>query len=70
MGLFIKVEIDVSKCKAKKEVAKWVQVCPVNIFTIEDNLPVVVEANEDECTLCMLCLEAFPKGAISINKLY
>jgi NAD-dependent dihydropyrimidine dehydrogenase PreA subunit len=41
MGEFIKVEIDLSKCKGKKEIAAWVQVCPVNIFKMEGNLPAV-----------------------------
>ncbi|MGD2185402.1 MAG: hypothetical protein PVI71_04700 [Desulfobacterales bacterium] len=70
MGEFIKVGIDVSKCAGRKKAAEWVQVCPVNIFKMADNLPVVVAENEDECTLCMLCVEAFPKGAIRIHKLY
>ena len=34
MREFIKVEIDLSKCAGRKEVAEWVQVCPVNIFTM------------------------------------
>ena len=70
MGEFIKVDINLSKCKGKNKIAVWVQVCPVNIFKMKDDLPVVVEENEDECTLCMLCIEAFPKGAITIHKLY
>jgi NAD-dependent dihydropyrimidine dehydrogenase PreA subunit len=70
MGEFIKVEIDLSRCAGRKKIAEWVRVCPVNIFKMEDKLPVVVEENEDECTLCMLCVEAFPKGAITIHKLY
>ena len=70
MGEFIKVDINWSKCKRKNKIVEWVQVCPVNIFKMEADLPVVVEENEDECTLCMLCIEAFPKGAITIHKLY
>ncbi len=70
MGEFIKVEIDLSKCTDMSDAAKWVQVCPVNIFTVENNQPVVVEENEDECTLCMLCKDAFPQGAVTIHKLY
>jgi NAD-dependent dihydropyrimidine dehydrogenase PreA subunit len=70
VGEFIKVEIDLSKCTDMSDAAKWVQVCPVNIFTVENNLPVVVEENEDECTLCMLCIDAFPSGAVTIHKLY
>ncbi len=70
MGEFIKLEIDLSRCAGEKNVAEWVGVCPLNIFKMEDNLPVVVKENEDECTLCMLCVEAFPKGAITVHKLY
>ena len=35
MGEFIKVEIDLSKCKDMSDVDNWVQVCPVNIFKTE-----------------------------------
>lgn len=70
MGEFIKVEIDLTKFAGTEEIAHWVQVCPVNIFTIEANRPVVVKENEDECTLCMLCVEAFPAGAVTIHRLY
>ena len=70
MGEFIKVEIDLSKCSDLSDADKWVQVCPVNIFTVENNQPVVVEENEDECTLCTLCIEAFPPAAVTIHKLY
>ena len=70
MGEFIKVDIDLSSCTDISEAAKWVEVCPVNIFKLKDGQPVVVEENEDECTLCMLCIDAFPKAAIKIHKLY
>ena len=70
MGEFIRVEIDLSKCKDMSGVDNWVQVCPVNIFKTEGHQPAVVEENEDECTLCMLCIEAFPQDAITIHKLY
>ncbi len=70
MGEFIKVEIDLAKFAGEEETANWVQVCPVNIFAIEANQPVVVKENEDECTLCMLCVEAFPTGAVTIHRLY
>ncbi len=70
MGEFIKVEIDLDKCTGMQEITDWVQVCPVNIFEIHDNRPVVIEENEDECTLCMLCVEACKTDAIRIHKLY
>ena len=70
MGEFIKVNIDLSKCADISKVAKWVEVCPVNIFKFEDSQAVVIEENEDECTLCMLCIDAFPEGTVTIRKLY
>jgi NAD-dependent dihydropyrimidine dehydrogenase PreA subunit len=70
MGEFIKLEIDLSKCTDMSDVDKRVQVCPVNIFKAEGGQPAVVEENEDECTLCMLCIEAFPQDAVTIHKLY
>ena len=70
MGEFIKIEIDLDKCAEIKKINDWVQVCPVNIFNTKDNHPIVIEENEDECTLCMLCIAAFPTGAVTIHKLY
>jgi len=70
MGEFIHVEIDLKNDGKGSVPLKWVDVCPVNIFKIENNRPVVVEENEDECTLCMLCLNACKSGALTIHKLY
>ena len=70
MGEFIKVEINLDNDTDISEAAKWVEVCPVNIFKIQDGQPVVVAENEDECTLCMLCIDAFPQGTVAIRKLY
>ena len=70
MGEFIKVEINLDNDTDISEAPKWVEVCPVNIFKLEDGQPVVVEDNEDECTLCMLCIDAFPQGTVAIRKLY
>jgi len=70
LGEFIKVVIDSDQCQDRTELNEWIDVCPVNIFKLENNRPVVVEENEDECTLCMLCVNACKKGTITINKLY
>ena len=70
MGEFIKVEIDLSKCLQSEDVARWVEVCPVNIFRMVNGQPEVVATNEDECTLCRLCVEACSTDAITIHKLY
>lgn len=70
MGEFITITIDQSKCGDIEQVNAWVKVCPVNIFEVEDGVPVIVKENEDECTLCDLCLEACKTGAVAIEKRY
>jgi len=70
MGEFISIIIDQEKCGDIEEVKAWVQVCPVDIFELKNGKPSVVEENEDECTLCDLCVEACNTGAITIKKLY
>jgi NAD-dependent dihydropyrimidine dehydrogenase PreA subunit len=42
----------------------------VNIFGKEGDNPSVIEDNEDECTLCDLCIQACIPKAITIRKLY
>jgi len=41
-----------------------------NIFSSNGDYPKAVEANEDECTLCDLCLQGCEVDAIAIHKLY
>ena len=70
MGIFVKVEVDKSKCSGCEECGKCVRVCPVSIFAPQEDLPSVIEDNEDECTLCEMCLHECIPGAIVIRKLY
>jgi NAD-dependent dihydropyrimidine dehydrogenase PreA subunit len=42
----------------------------VNVFEKKDDKPVIVEENEDECTLCDLCQRACSPSAITIHKRY
>ena len=70
MALFIDVKIEGAcqqGCKA------CVEACPVDIFTAKpvgnQNVSVLGE-NEDECTLCDICLERCPVHIIKINKKY
>jgi NAD-dependent dihydropyrimidine dehydrogenase PreA subunit len=70
MGEFIKVKIDFDKCVGIKESGGCVRACPVNIFEEKGDNPAIVAANEDECTLCELCLQACKPAAITIIKLY
>jgi len=70
MGIFIKVEVDDRKCKGLKECGECVDTCPVRIFLIEKEKININSENEDECTLCNLCLEICPSEAIAVRKLY
>jgi NAD-dependent dihydropyrimidine dehydrogenase PreA subunit len=70
MGEFIRIIINQDKCEDIVQTRKWVTVCPVNIFEVRKDKPVVIAENEDECTLCELCLQSCPEGAITIEKLY
>ena len=69
MGIFIKVEIDQSKC-APDGGAKLVDVCPVNVFSEGDGSVIADPENEDECTLCGLCLNIYSEQAVTIRRLY
>ena len=70
MSEFIKIEIKRDKCLGLEKSGHCVEVCPVDIFGIKDGELVINEENEDECTLCDLCLERCEPDAIVIHKLY
>ena len=69
--IFIKLTIDEGKCISRDGCRTCIGVCTVAIFKeADDKTRVVVdEANEDECTLCNLCLNK-SKNAIKVKKLY
>ncbi|MEO6030018.1 MAG: hypothetical protein ABIR79_24390 [Candidatus Binatia bacterium] len=69
-GMFINVEVDAAAAKDAATAKKLTEVCPVNIFAQEkDGTLRIVDENLDECTLCELCLQAFP-GKVKVIKLY
>ena len=68
--MFIALKINPQACSAGKGCAKCVSVCPVDIFQTGDREILVNIENEDECTLCDLCLKACPDQAIEIVRLY
>jgi NAD-dependent dihydropyrimidine dehydrogenase PreA subunit len=71
MALFIAVEVDPAAARDAALVKKLVEVCPVNIFAEKpDGALQIVEQHLDECTLCELCLEPAPPGAVKVRKLY
>ena len=69
MGVFIQISVqqDDLSPSLSQQIAG---VCPVDIFAVEDDVLVVKPEEEDECTLCELCLKAAPAGAIRIYKTY
>jgi NAD-dependent dihydropyrimidine dehydrogenase PreA subunit len=69
VGIFIQITLDTSRL-GPDEVQRLASVCPVDIFGLEGGQLVVRPDEEDECTLCELCLKAAPAGAVTIRKLY
>lgn len=69
MGIFIQVSVDASRLTSQ-EARALVSSCPVDIFSLDGEELVVRTDNEDECTLCELCLHAMPRGALTIRKTY
>jgi NAD-dependent dihydropyrimidine dehydrogenase PreA subunit len=69
--MFIDVRVDAAAARQPELVKKLVEVCPVGIFAqAESGRLSIVEENLDECVLCELCIEAAPKGAVKVVKLY
>jgi len=69
MGVFIRVEIAEGRCTPDLG-RKLVDVCPVDVFVWTEGRVAMDPDNEDECTLCGLCLQAYPEGAVRILRLY
>jgi NAD-dependent dihydropyrimidine dehydrogenase PreA subunit len=69
--MFIRVDIDDSVQADPAVCQQLVEVCPVDIFELDDTGRVqTVEDNLDECTLCDLCIDATQPGQIDVVKLY
>ena len=69
MGVFIVIDI-YPEAIPLATAERIVSLCPVEIFTILDNRLGLQPEREDECTLCELCLNAAPDGALTIRKTY
>ncbi len=69
MGTFINIFVDQTDLPLE-QARRLPPLCPVDIFVMNDGRLEVRPDNEDECTLCELCLEAAARGAITIHKLY
>lgn len=69
MGIFIKIDFDAESISPDLA-HRLERLCPVDIYHTEHGQLVVRPDREDECTLCNLCLQAAPAGALRIHKLY
>ena len=69
-GLFIDVQVAAAHAKDAALAKKLEEACPVDIFEATGSGVQIVEENLDECTLCDLCIQAAPPGAVSVVKLY
>lgn len=69
MSIFIQITLNQNEITPQTAV-ELISVCPVNIFAQNGPHVHVVAENEDECTLCELCLSITPPGALHIKKLY
>jgi NAD-dependent dihydropyrimidine dehydrogenase PreA subunit len=69
-GLFIDVEVTGSHAKDAALAKKLEEACPVDIFEAADDGVRIVQENLDECTLCDLCIQAAPPGAVRVIKRY
>ena len=69
-GLFIDVEVD-DTIRDQADIAQKLEdACPVDIFKNAGGHVEIVEDNLDECVLCELCINAAPKGTVTVKKLY
>ena len=70
MGLFIEIRNEPNLCKAGYGCDLCVQLCPVEIFQRRGKNIVTIYDNEDECTLCNLCVDQCPEHAVEVIKQY
>ena len=57
------VTVDIEKCIGD---GNCVDVCPIEVFELQDNKAVAV--NPDECLGCESCIEVCETGAITITE--
>jgi NAD-dependent dihydropyrimidine dehydrogenase PreA subunit len=57
------VNIEVEKCDGCEE---CVNLCPSEVFEMQDGKSVAV--NADECVFCLTCVEGCPNSAITVDE--
>lgn len=68
MGLFITIRIEEHECPQGCKMCA--EACPVDIFSFDGQKVRVIAENEDECTICEICLQRCPQNCIKIEKNY
>ena len=69
--MFIAVDVDDAAAADAELAARLSEACPVDIYAQRDGDGLqIVQRNLDECVLCRLCLDASPRGAVRVIKLY
>jgi NAD-dependent dihydropyrimidine dehydrogenase PreA subunit len=67
--MFIRIDVDDEALSLPLRTS-IAAVCPVDIFALQHDRLFVRPEQEDECTLCELCLDEAPAGAITISRVY
>ena len=67
---FIGIEVSDEVTDDAELAQKLEDACPVDIYANAGGRVEIVEPNIDECILCELCIQASPKGAVAVHKLY
>jgi NAD-dependent dihydropyrimidine dehydrogenase PreA subunit len=70
MGMFIELRIDPITCQVAGGCDLCARLCPVEAFRVEGAQVTLIYDNENECTLCNLCVDQCPGNAIEVVKLY
>jgi NAD-dependent dihydropyrimidine dehydrogenase PreA subunit len=68
--MFIELRIDHTTCQVASGCDLCARLCPVEAFRVEGGQVALIYDNEDECTLCNLCVDQCPENAIEVVKLY
>ena len=70
MGLFIDLDINRDTCLGIEACGECINVCPVDVFEDQESSLKTNYDNEDECTLCDMCIQKCPPDALTIVKNY
>ena len=68
-AIFIGVEVADEHVDDAELAQRLEDACPVDIYKNTGRIE-IVESNLDECILCELCIQASPRGAVAVHKLY